>query len=256
MNPNFKARESRDGSPTPATRPLASGLRRLAAGCRSGIVGPGLLAASLCWLAACSIPLPSAQADRTRYYLLTAAPVQPGAEAGAALQRWIVGVRAVDIAPYLQTKSFAVRSHANEIVFLDSTRWGEPLDLGIARVLAENLQSLKNVARVSTQPFRADEQRDFEVLLRVTACEGAASGEVRFSARWRIVAPTAVAGTVAEGSYTASGLRWDGQDYSQLAAKLSEALAALSRDIAAALPREPAGSPSDAGSFELPRKNG
>jgi uncharacterized lipoprotein YmbA len=107
-------------------------------------------------------------------------------------------------------------------------------------VLAENLQSLKNVMRVSTQPFRADEQRDYEVLLRVAACEGATNGEVRFSAGWRILAPTAGAGTVAEGNYTASGLRWDGHDYGQLAAKLSEAVGALSRDVAAALPKEPA----------------
>jgi uncharacterized lipoprotein YmbA len=212
--------------------------------------------AGLCLVTACSIPLPSAQSDLTRYYLLTAAQVPPAAETGAALKRWVVGVRAVQIAPYLQTKLFAVRSHANEVVFLDSTRWGELLDQGIARVLAENLQSLKNVARVSPPPFRADEQRDFEILLNVAACGGAADGEVRFSARWRILAPTATAGTVAEGSYAASGLRWDGRDHGQLAAKLSEAIAALSRDIAAALPREPAGSPPAAGSSALPKENG
>ena len=133
-----------------------------------------------------------------------------------------------------------IRSHANEINFLDSTRWGEPLDLGIARVLAENLQSLKNVGRVSTQPFRADEQRDLEILVRVTACEGTVDGEVRFSAHWRILAPLAAVGTVAESSYSAPGLRWDGHDYGQLATKLSDALGALSREIAAALPKEPA----------------
>jgi uncharacterized lipoprotein YmbA len=205
-----------------------------------GIVGPVLLAAGLCLLTSCTIPLPTAQPDQTRYYLLTAAPAQPETEARAPLRRWIVGVRAVEIAPYLQTKSFTIRSHANEINFLDSTRWGEPLDLGIARVLAENLQSLKNVGRVSTQPFRADEQRDLEILVRVTACEGTADGEVRFSARWRILAPAAAVGTVAEGSYSASGLRWDGHNHGQLAAKLSDALGALSRDIAAALPKETA----------------
>jgi uncharacterized lipoprotein YmbA len=203
-------------------------------------VRSALFVAGLGLLAACSIPLPSAQPDQTRYYLLNSTPVQPETAAGPTLKRWIVGVRAVDIAPYLQTKSFAVRSHANEIIFLDSTRWGEPLDLGIARVLADNLQPLKNVARVTTTPFRADEQRDFEILLRVTACEGTVDGEVRFSARWRILSPATAAGTVAEGSYSASGLRWNGHDHSQLAARLSEALGALSRDIAAALPKEPA----------------
>ena len=104
---------------------------------------------------------------------------------------------------------------------------------------------MKNVMRASTQPFRADEQRDFEILLRVAACEGATNGEVRFSAGWRILAPNGSAGTVAEGNYTASGLRWDGHDYGQLATKLSEALGALSHEIAAALPGEPVRVPSD-----------
>jgi len=94
-----------------------------------------------------------AQPDATRYYLLSAAPGQPAADAGPTLKRWVVGVRAVAIAPYLETKSFAVRSQANEVIFLDSTRWGEPLDQGIARVLAENLQSLKNVMRCRPSPF-------------------------------------------------------------------------------------------------------
>lgn len=203
---------------------------------------PVLLAACLCLLTACTIPLPTAQPDLTRYYLLTSTPAAPAPGAEAPLKRWIVGIRAVDIAPYLNTKSFAVRSHGNQIAFLDSTRWGEPLDLGIARVLAENLQSQTNVLRVSTQPFRADEQRDFEILVRVTACEGTVDGGVRFMAHWRILAPmAATAGTVAEGTYSPASLRWDGHDYGQLAAQLSEAVGGLSREIAGALPKAPTG---------------
>jgi uncharacterized lipoprotein YmbA len=211
--------------------------------------------ASLCLLTSCTIPLPNAQADQTRYFLLAAAQVQSGPDAVAPMKRLIVGVRAVEVAPYLQSKSFTIRSHANEISFLDSMRWGEPLDLGLARVLAEDLQSLKNVGRASTQPFRADEQRDFEILVSVTACEGTVDGEVRFSAHWRILAPSAAIGTVGEGSYSASGLRWDGHDCGQLAAKLSDAVGALSRDIAAALPKEPSGGPADSGHTGTPAKN-
>jgi uncharacterized lipoprotein YmbA len=201
---------------------------------------PVLLAAGLCLLTACTIPLPTAQPDLTRYYLLTSTPAAPAPGTESSMKRWIVGVRAVDIAPYLDTKSFAVRSHGNQITFLDSTRWGEPLDLGVARVLAENLQSQNNVLRVSTQPFRADEQRDFEILVRVTACEGTFDGGVRFKAHWRILAPMGAVHTVAEGTYSSTGLHWDGHDYGQLAAQLSEAIGGLSRDIAAALPRAPA----------------
>jgi uncharacterized protein len=199
-----------------------------------------LLAGALWLLTSCNLPLPVAQSDQTRYYLLTPAEIRPETDATAPVKRWVVGMRAVDVAAYLRTKSFAVRSHANEVAFLDFARWGEPLDQGVARVLAENLRAAKNVARVALQPFRADDQRDFEVVVNLNACEGTADGEVRFAATWRIPSPGGSTMAVAEGSYVANGLRWDGHDYGQLAARLSEALAGLSREIAAALPKEPA----------------
>jgi uncharacterized protein len=208
---------------------------------RNPVSGLCLLASVLGLLTSCNLPLPSAQSDRTRYYLLTPAEIRPeSTDATAAAKHWVVGVRAVDVAAYLRTKSFAVRSHANEVAFLDFARWGEPLDQGVARVLAENLRAGKNVARVALQPFRADDQRDFEVVVNITACEGTADGDVRFAATWRIPTPGGSATAAAEGSYAATGLHWDGHDYGQLAARLSEALAGLSRDIAAALPKEPA----------------
>jgi uncharacterized lipoprotein YmbA len=242
MTLRVEGQRSKAGGTASGFKRLASDVWVLRAGFQSAVSGFCFLASVFCLLAACSLPLPlpQAQSDQTRYYLLTSADILPGTDTAATLQQWVIGVRAVDVPAYLRGKSFAVRSHANEIMFLDFVRWGEPLDQGIARVLAENLRSLKNVARVSTQPFRADEQRDFEIMVNVTACEGTADGDVRFAASWRILAPVGSARTVAEGNYAASGLRWDGRDHGQLAARLSEALAGLSRDIAAALPKEPA----------------
>jgi uncharacterized lipoprotein YmbA len=209
-------------------------------GARSGRpgFGRGLLAAVIgLLLSGCPIAnLPQAQTDPTRYYVLN--PVGPGpqTDAGAAERRWAVGLRAVEVPSYLRAKSFAIRSTANEIKYLDFTCWGEPLDQGLARVLAADLQSLKNVARASSPPFRPDERKDFEVVVRVTACEGTMDGGVQFAADWRVAAPGAPA-PVAEGSYVAPGLRWDGRDYGQLAARLSEAVAGLGGEIGAALPR-------------------
>lgn len=238
MKLKIEGQKSEAGGTAAGFKRLISDLWHLLSGFRSPVSGLCFLASVLCLLAACSLPLPQAQSDLTRYYLLTSTDIRPETDAAAVLRRWVLGVRAVDVPAYLSGKSFAVRSHANEIKFLDFVRWGEPLDQGIARVLAENLRSLRNVARISTQPFRADEQRDFEIMVNVTACEGTADGDVRFAATWRILAPGESAGTVAGGNYAAAGLRWDGRDHGQLAAKLSEALAGLSRDIAAALPHK------------------
>jgi hypothetical protein len=74
--------------------------------------------------------------------------------------------------------------------------------------------------------------------VRVTACSGTEDGGVAFAADWRVGGPRS-SGRPASGTYTATGLRWDGHHYGQLAAKLSEAVAALSREIGAALPGEP-----------------
>jgi uncharacterized lipoprotein YmbA len=214
--------------------------RRPRAG-RAGLGYGGLTAVLCLLLSGCPIAnLPQAQPDPTRYYLLNATGAGFPADIGAAERRWVVGLRAVEVPSYLQSKSFAVRSAANEIKYLDFTSWGEPLDQGIMRVLAADLQSFKNVARVSLPPFRPDEPRDYEILVRVTACEGAADGSVQFAADWRVAAPGGAA-PVAEGSYDAPALRWDGHDYGQLAARLSEAVAGLSREIGAALPHQPAG---------------
>jgi len=217
-----------------------AGFRRPFSGTRPLLAAVGGLVFGLSLFTSCSIPLPSAQPDLTRYYLLTSAPAGPEAKAEPAAKRWVIGVRSVEIPAYLREKSVAIRSRANEVAFLELARWGEPLDQGIARMLVENLQPLPNVARISMQPFRTDELRNFDLLVQVSACEGTAEGAVRFSAFWRIVASSAAANTLAEGNYTAAGLRWDGHDCSQLAAKLSEAVAGLSRDLAAALPREAA----------------
>jgi uncharacterized protein len=197
----------------------------------------GVLAAAACLAVACTIPLPKPSADQTRYFLLTATGARPEAKATAG-RRWIVGMRGVDVAAYLRTRSLAVRSQANEVEFLDFARWGEPLDEGIARVLAEDLSAAPAVSRVARPPFRSDDPRDLEVAVSVTACEGAKDGTVRFSADWRIL--RSAAAPVATGTYTASGLRWDGRDNAQLAARLSEAVGGLGREIADSLGKESA----------------
>lgn len=187
---------------------------------------------------ACALPQP--QADLTRYYLLDATGVQAaGRESGG--KSWVLGLREVTVPAYLQPKSFAIRSGANEVKYLDFTCWGEPLDQGLTRVLSEDLQALPRIARVIQGPFRPNARRDYDIAVRVTACEGTAAGAVRFAANWRIMAPGG-GKSVAGGRFTApTDLRWNGRDYGELAARLSEAVADLGRIIASALPADRAG---------------
>jgi uncharacterized lipoprotein YmbA len=195
-----------------------------------------LLAAgsTLLLAAGCSL-LPSPQADPAHFYVLTARPVQPAADAHARSGGLVVGLSEVELPRYLQTQSLVVRVGVNELQFRDEARWGESLAQGIARVLREELAAAPGVAQIVSRPGPPDRDRD--VVVHVLACEGAADGTVRFAARWEIVTLGAGDGVVAHGTYESRGLTWNGRDYGGLAQRLSEALAGLGTEIAAALAR-------------------
>ena len=66
------------------------------------------------------------------------------------------------------------------------------------------------------------------------ACEGQANGDVVFRAVWELTATNAGASS-RSGDFRAQGLRWDGKHEGSLAAALSQAVAGLAGEIAAAL---------------------
>lgn len=182
-------------------------------------------------VAGCS--LPSAQPDPTRYYVLTA----PAAAAPATGDA-VLGLRSVDTAAYLRTRALIVRQGENEVEFREYARWGEALDAGIARVLRENLLAADAIAQVAVVPFSLDQERHYDVTVRVLACEGAAGGAVRFRASWELWSTGAGAEVVERGHYEARGLTWDGRNEASLAAALSQAVAGLSAEITAAVGRQ------------------
>ena len=85
-------------------------------------------------MAGCSL-WPEAQTDPTRFYVLSTGAAAPTAQSGAPT----VQLRSVELASYLRARPVIVRRGNNEIEFREFARWGEPLELGIGRVLREEL---------------------------------------------------------------------------------------------------------------------
>jgi uncharacterized protein len=187
-------------------------------------------------LAACSIPIPQAEKDPTRFYVLssTTATAQPRA-GGPTLH-----LRQVDVASYLNARPMIIRRGEHEIEFREFARWGEALELGVGRVLREELLARGAATAVLAPGVRgAGAKYDFELTVRVLACEGAADGAVLFRAIWELnPADTALGRTpVALGDFRPGNLRWDGRSEASLAAQLSVAVAGLADEIAKALTR-------------------
>jgi uncharacterized lipoprotein YmbA len=185
----------------------------------------------LAW-SGCSLPQP--QPDPTRFYVLSTDAARAAAQPSAP----VVQMREVELASYLRTRPVIVRRGENEIEFREFALWGEPLDLGIARVVREELLARGAAGAVlASTARRSQDKADMELSIRVLACEGGASGEVAFRAVWELGALGTKAATVASGDYRATDLRWDGKNEASLAAQLSQAVARLAGEIAAAMPK-------------------
>ena len=189
-------------------------------------------------LSGCSI-FPTPQADPTHYYVLTAPSfADPGpARSETALR---IGLRRVEVVPYLAGKAMIVRNAANEITYQDYSRWAELPAAGIERLVTARLQSSPKVGRVYLQPFPFDEKRDYDVGVSVLRCEGErrADGKmvVSFVCTVEVTEARPGGSVVLRKTFTAPEAAWDGKDFSKLAQLLSDATAALGEEIVGALP--------------------
>lgn len=207
-----------------------------------------VLPAVLVGLLAAGCSLPQAQPDLTRYYVLAAPTEKPagespgsatGAAETAAQKPWTLGLRPVEAPPFLRNRAMLVRLGPNEVRFADESRWAEPVDAGVARVLRETLEARSDVARVVGVTVNAEASRDFDVLVRVERCEGARDAHVaRFVAAVEIYSVGENPARVAREVVTTEIPGWNGQDFPDLAAKLSEAIDQLAAKVVALLPEK------------------
>ncbi|HVU35421.1 MAG TPA: PqiC family protein [Opitutaceae bacterium] len=187
-------------------------------------------------LAACSLPLPQAQSDPTKYFVLSTATTEASAPTAAAP---VIRLRPVDLASYLRGRPMVVRRGENEIEFRDFARWGEPLEQGIARVLQQELLARGAASAVQVGSLRPTEVADarYELTVRVLACEGLANGGIAFHAVWELATSGDTPKVVGHGDYRAANVRWSSHNEASLAAALSRAVAGLAAEIASAVPK-------------------
>lgn len=201
----------------------------------------GLAAATVLWLTGCSL-LPQPQEDPTRYYVLTGDTAVGRAQAAAARKTGslVIGVKRVDVVPYLNGKDMVVREGGNEIVYQNFARWAEPLATGVGRVLAENLARADKVGRVYAQPFPFEVERDYDIAVRVLRCEGDRDAAGKFSAKFsalvEVTQSKSGGDVVIRKVFNGTAADWDGRDFGKLAAALSEQVGALGAEVVTALP--------------------
>jgi hypothetical protein len=190
-------------------------------------------------LAGCNV-IPPPQADSTRYYAL-ASPALDTPAARPALGTLRLGLKAVDVAPYLKKDEIVVRRGENELVYNEYAHWAEPLEAGIARAVRARLLADAKTGRVFAYPFPFDQERDFDIAIGIVRCEGVQLGggaAARFVATLEITSAGATSEVIVRKTITMPDVVWDGKDYAALARALSNDVAALGQEVAAALPEK------------------
>lgn len=188
-------------------------------------------------LAGCSV-IPEPQTDPTRYYVLTG-PGMSASDLQAHTGRLKLGLKSVQLAPYLDKSCVVVRHGENQLVYNDYMRWAEPLAAGITRVLRAQLLASPEVDRVFTHPFPFDQARDYDIGINVVRCEGVQEDGrslVRFAVMLEITTTGDNARVIKRKVFTAPDRTWNGRDYGALVQTLSDDVNALSAEVVAALP--------------------
>ena len=160
-----------------------------------------------------------------------------------------IGLRRLDLAPYLSTTAIVVR-RGSKIVTSGFRRWGEEPSAGIMRAVAVSLGAAPTILAVDVAPWPVQAQHDYLVQLHVSHLEGVAAedltateGEIHVMASWEII--RSQDGTlVARGETDRRETGWKVGDYLGLVTRVDKGLAGLASDLAACLVRLASATPA------------
>jgi hypothetical protein len=142
-----------------------------------------------------------------------------------------LGVGPVTLPERVNRPQILTLAGPNEVEFLEFSRWAEPLNGSILRVLTENLSRRVPTDHVFVYPWPKRTSIDLQVPVDVIRFEGQLGGSVSLSARWQLLQPSGAQVRPQRLSHYTEAT--DGEGTEALVAAMSRALGALSADIAA-----------------------
>jgi uncharacterized lipoprotein YmbA len=150
-----------------------------------------------------------------------------------------IGLRRLDLAPYLSTLAIVVRRADNEIITTGFHRWAEAPSTGLNRALSGYIANDASIVSVDVAPWPVRAEHDYIVQVHMMRLEGVepeglGSAEAHMLATYEIIRP-------GDGSILARGVTdyrsrdWTLNDYRGLVSRLDMGLVTLSRNIVGCL---------------------
>ena len=99
-----------------------------------------------------------------------------------------VSIGRIQMPAYLERLNIARRAGGSEIIYSDTARWAENVDLGVARVVAQDLSIYLNSRNVTTFPWVKAFEHDFDIYLNlVEFIANTRTKKIELSGTWRLV---------------------------------------------------------------------
>src|ERR1700730_16479807 len=164
-----------------------------------------------------------------RFYVLTQTSGPMASRRGGTT----VFVRRVEVPAYLVRLSIVTMRGGGEADYAETARWAEPLDQGVARAVAENLNRRSGITAIGFSPASPPGPHRYDVQIRLDRFEGTENGDVVLAAHWEVL--TADGSSVSNRSTEIHRNGWTPGDYPGLVKLLSDETAEMSSQIVRAI---------------------
>lgn len=131
-----------------------------------------------CLLSACQ------SSPRKNFYVLTASEAEQRNPTEDITQ--VIGIGPIEIAEYLDRIHIVYQADSGNLVMAENDYWAEPLDKGIARVIALNLTQRDASRSFVSFPWRRDSKPHYSLRLQMHSLN-ASAGNAQINASWELV---------------------------------------------------------------------
>lgn len=168
-----------------------------------------------------------------RFYMLQAVDGNQVSKKTNIASDVVIGVGPVKIPEYQNRPQIVTQDKEKMLKFAQFDRWGEALDLGMARLIGENLAVMLPEAKFTLYPWNSSVPVKYQVVVEIIQLDSNLDEDLFFVAQWLVIdVKNAKTMIIKRSEFRQSIIP---QNYSGLAKTLSMACASLSSEIAEAL---------------------
>jgi len=145
----------------------------------------------------------------------------------------VIGVGPVKIPEYQDRPQIVTQDKEKMLKFAQFDRWGEPLDLGMTRLIRENLAVMLPEAKFTLYPWNSSVPVKYQVVVEIVQLDSDLDKDLFIVAQWLVIDVQNTKTIIIKRSEFRQSIV--PQNYSGLAKTLGMACASLSSEIAEAL---------------------